>query len=40
MPRKKPQSKQTETFENNKTPGLSIFLSPAKWMIISDVNSA
>lgn len=36
----KPQSKQTETFGNNKTLGLLMFLLPEKWIIISAVNSA
>ena len=34
----KPQSKQTASFGNTKTPGLSRFLSPEKWMLISATN--
>jgi hypothetical protein len=34
-----PQSKQTKSFENALTPGLSRFFKPEKWMIISAVNS-
>jgi len=33
--REEPQSKQTKTFGNSQTPGLSRFLSPMKWSIIS-----
>jgi hypothetical protein len=33
-----PQSKQTKTFGNTNAPGLSRFLSPAKWIIISETN--
>jgi Response regulator containing a CheY-like receiver domain and an HTH DNA-binding domain len=33
--REEPQSKQTKTFRNSQTPGLSRFLSPMKWSIIS-----
>jgi hypothetical protein len=36
----KPQSKQTKTFGKAKTPGLSMFLRPRKWIIISVMNSA
>jgi hypothetical protein len=38
--REQPQSKQTETFGNTKTPGLARCLRPEKWIIISEVNSA
>jgi hypothetical protein len=38
--REKPQSKQTKSVGNNKTPGLSMFLRPWKWMFISLMNSA
>jgi len=38
--REEPQSKQIETFGNAKTPGLSMFLMPLKWISISAVNSA
>jgi len=38
--RELPQPKQIETFGNNQTPGLSMFLRPLKWTIISAVNSA
>jgi len=38
--REEPQSKQTDTFGNAKMPGLSMFLRPLKWIIISAVNSA
>jgi hypothetical protein len=36
---KKPQSKQTKDLGDNKIPGLSTFLSPLKWIIISTGNS-
>jgi len=38
--REEPQSKQTKTFGNTRTPGLSMFLTPLTWIIISVVNSA
>jgi len=38
--REEAQSKQTKTFGNTRTPGLSMFLTPLKWIIISVVNSA
>src|SRR6266403_1640610 len=38
--REKPQSKQTTSFGNNKTPGLSKCLSPGKCTSMSAVNSA
>jgi hypothetical protein len=38
--REEPQSKQTKTFGNTRIPGLSMFLKPLKWIIISVVNSA
>jgi len=37
--REEPQTRQTKTFGKNKTPGLSIFLKPRKWMFISAANS-
>jgi hypothetical protein len=36
----KPQSKHTKTFGHTKALGLSRFLTPWKWMLISAVNSA
>jgi hypothetical protein len=38
--RETPQSRQTDSFGNNHTPGLSRFSGPDKWTIISAVNSA
>jgi hypothetical protein len=35
----KPQSKQTKSFGNIKTVGLSSFFNPGKWMLISAPNS-
>src|SRR5580700_8075027 len=35
-----PQSRHTNSFGNTKTPGLSIFSRPWKWILISAVNSA
>jgi len=37
--REKPQFKQTKTLGNTQTPGLSMFLKPQKWIIISVGNS-
>jgi len=37
--REEPQSKQTKSFGNAQTGGLSRFLSPQKWMSISVPNS-
>jgi hypothetical protein len=38
--REEPQSKHTKTFGNANKPGLSMFVRPQKWIIISAVNSA
>jgi len=35
----KPHSKQTKSFGNRQTPGLSTLFKPEKWMIISAENS-
>ena len=35
----KPQSRQTSSFANTRTPGLSMFSRPRKWTFISEVNS-